>query len=100
MLSVALVLVGVGTLLAGVAVGPEHAWPFALAEYVPYPAYLLPCVAACVVSLVLLSGASQAQVAPPRASDVGARTVMESAATLSVPLVVETGVGDNWASAH
>ncbi|HYX01356.1 MAG TPA: DNA polymerase, partial [Reyranella sp.] len=29
-----------------------------------------------------------------------ARKVMESAATLSVPLVVETGVGDNWASAH
>ncbi|UYN94427.1 MAG: DNA polymerase I [Enhydrobacter sp.] len=29
-----------------------------------------------------------------------ARTVMESAATLSVPLVVDTGVGDNWAAAH
>jgi DNA polymerase-1 len=29
-----------------------------------------------------------------------ARKVMESAATLSVPLVVETGVGDNWAAAH
>jgi len=29
-----------------------------------------------------------------------ARTVMESAATLSVPLVVETGVGANWAAAH
>jgi DNA polymerase-1 len=28
------------------------------------------------------------------------RKVMESAASLSVPLVVETGVGDNWASAH
>jgi len=28
------------------------------------------------------------------------RTVMESAATLSVPLVVETGVGTNWATAH
>jgi DNA polymerase-1 len=28
------------------------------------------------------------------------RKVMESAATLSVPLVVETGVGDNWAQAH
>jgi len=26
--------------------------------------------------------------------------VMESAATLSVPLVVDTGVGDNWAAAH
>jgi DNA polymerase I len=29
-----------------------------------------------------------------------ARTVMEGAATLSVPLVVDTGVGDNWAAAH
>ena len=29
-----------------------------------------------------------------------ARDVMEGAATLSVPLVVETGVGDNWAAAH
>jgi DNA polymerase I len=34
-----------------------------------------------------------------RAKDV-ARKVMESAATLSVPLVVETGVGANWAAAH
>jgi DNA polymerase-1 len=29
-----------------------------------------------------------------------ARTVMEAAAKLSVPLVVETGVGTNWAAAH
>ncbi len=29
-----------------------------------------------------------------------ARTVMEAAATLSVPLVVETGQGANWAQAH
>ena len=29
-----------------------------------------------------------------------ARKVMESAATLSVPLVVDTGVGANWAAAH
>ncbi len=29
-----------------------------------------------------------------------ARTVMESAATLSVPLVVDTGVGATWAAAH
>jgi DNA polymerase-1 len=29
-----------------------------------------------------------------------ARRVMESAATLSVPLVVETGVGKTWAEAH
>jgi DNA polymerase-1 len=28
------------------------------------------------------------------------RTVMESAAKLSVPLVVDTGVGTNWAAAH
>jgi len=28
------------------------------------------------------------------------RSVMEGAAILSVPLVVETGVGDNWAAAH
>jgi DNA polymerase I len=34
-----------------------------------------------------------------RAKEV-ARKVMESAATLSVPLVVETGVGSNWAAAH
>ncbi len=34
-----------------------------------------------------------------KAKDV-ARKVMESAATLSVPLVVETGVGANWAAAH
>jgi DNA polymerase I len=29
-----------------------------------------------------------------------ARTVMEAAAKLSVPLVVETGIGINWAAAH
>ncbi len=29
-----------------------------------------------------------------------ARKVMESAAALTVPLVVDTGVGDNWAAAH
>ena len=29
-----------------------------------------------------------------------AKTVMESAAALSVPLVVETGIGQNWAEAH
>jgi DNA polymerase-1 len=29
-----------------------------------------------------------------------ARKVMEGAATLTVPLVVDTGVGDNWAAAH
>lgn len=29
-----------------------------------------------------------------------ARKVMEAAATLSVPLVVETGIGGNWAEAH
>lgn len=29
-----------------------------------------------------------------------AREVMEAAATLSVPLVVETGIGRNWAEAH
>jgi DNA polymerase-1 len=29
-----------------------------------------------------------------------ARTVMEAAAKLSVPLVVETGIGTNWAAAH
>ena len=34
-----------------------------------------------------------------RTKDV-ARKVMESAATLTVPLVVDTGVGDNWAAAH
>ena len=28
------------------------------------------------------------------------RTVMEGAAKLSVPLVVDTGVGANWAAAH
>ena len=28
------------------------------------------------------------------------RKVMESAASLSVPLVVDTGVGLNWAAAH
>ena len=28
------------------------------------------------------------------------RTIMEGAASLTVPLVVETGVGDNWAAAH
>ena len=29
-----------------------------------------------------------------------ARRVMESAAVLSVPLVVETGTGHSWAEAH
>jgi DNA polymerase-1 len=29
-----------------------------------------------------------------------ARAVMQDAATLSVPLVVETGTGSNWAEAH
>jgi DNA polymerase-1 len=29
-----------------------------------------------------------------------AKNVMEAAATLSIPLVVETGIGQNWAQAH
>jgi DNA polymerase-1 len=29
-----------------------------------------------------------------------ARTVMEGAANLSVPLTVETGIGHSWADAH
>jgi DNA polymerase-1 len=29
-----------------------------------------------------------------------AREVMQAAATLSIPLVVETGQGRNWAEAH
>ncbi len=29
-----------------------------------------------------------------------ARNVMQAAATLSIPLVVETGIGQNWAQAH
>ena len=31
---------------------------------------------------------------------LGVKTSMEAAATLSVPLVVETGIGGNWAAAH
>ena len=34
------------------------------------------------------------------ATAVVAKRVMEEAATLSVPLVVETGIGRNWAAAH
>jgi DNA polymerase-1 len=29
-----------------------------------------------------------------------AQTIMQNAATLSVPLQVETGIGPNWGSAH
>ena len=45
----------------------------------------------------LLFEAPEAEV--PALTDL-ARRVMESAATLSVPLVVETGVGRTWADAH
>jgi DNA polymerase-1 len=42
----------------------------------------------------------EAPAAEAEATALVARTVMESAATLSVPLVVETGTGANWAAAH
>jgi DNA polymerase-1 len=35
----------------------------------------------------------------PALADVATR-IMEAAATLSVPLVVETGTGHSWAEAH
>ncbi len=42
----------------------------------------------------------EAPEAEAEATTVVARTVMEAAATLSVPLVVETGHGHTWAQAH
>ena len=42
----------------------------------------------------------EAPAAEAEATAALARRVMESAATLSVPLVVETGTGRNWAEAH
>ena len=42
----------------------------------------------------------EAPAAEAEATAALARRVMEAAATLSVPLVVETGVGRNWAEAH
>jgi DNA polymerase I len=42
----------------------------------------------------------EAPVAETEATALLARRVMEGAATLSVPLVVETGAGVNWAAAH
>ena len=45
----------------------------------------------------LLFEAPEAEAAPLAAL---AKRVMEAAASLSVPLVVETGQGANWAEAH
>lgn len=42
----------------------------------------------------------EAPAAEAEATAALARLVMEAAATLSVPLVVETGIGQNWAAAH
>lgn len=45
--------IGVVALTAGYRVGPEHFWPIALTQYVPYPAFLLPGIAALGLSLML-----------------------------------------------
>ncbi len=50
---VGLVVTGLLTLVVGYWMGPEHFWPFALAQYVPYPAFLLPSLVALALSLVL-----------------------------------------------
>ena len=47
------VVTGIIVLIAGDWVGPEHFWLFALAQYVPYPAFLLPSLAALGLSLTL-----------------------------------------------
>ena len=44
---------GVIVLVVGYRVGPEHFWFFALAQYVPFPAFLLPSLAALGLSLAL-----------------------------------------------
>lgn len=50
---VILVVAGIVVLAAGYKVGPEHFWLFALAQYVPYPAFLLPSLAAVGLSITL-----------------------------------------------
>ncbi len=50
---VGLVVTGLLVLGVGYWMGPEHFWPFALAQYMPYPAFLLPSLAALGLSLVL-----------------------------------------------
>jgi endonuclease/exonuclease/phosphatase (EEP) superfamily protein YafD len=52
-MTVAGVAIGVATLLGGYAIGPERIWLVSLAQYVPYPAYLLPAVISAIVSFTL-----------------------------------------------
>jgi DNA polymerase-1 len=42
----------------------------------------------------------EAKEAEVEALIVVAKDVMQAAATLAVPLVVEAGIGDNWEAAH
>lgn len=50
---VALVSGGIALLAGGYLAGPEHFWPVAQAQYVPYPAYLLPALTAAALSVLL-----------------------------------------------
>ena len=50
---VTLVVTGIIGLVAGYSVGPEHFWLLALAQYVPYPAFLLTSLVAVGFSLAL-----------------------------------------------
>ena len=48
-----LVVTGIMVLTVGYWVGPEYFWLFALAQYLPYPAFVLPSLAALGLSLAL-----------------------------------------------
>lgn len=50
---IGLVVAGVIVLAAGYRMGPERFWLFALAQYAPYPVYLLPAFAALGLSWML-----------------------------------------------
>lgn len=50
---ITLVATSILVLAGGYMVGPEHFWLFALAQYIPYPAFLVPSLAALGLSLTL-----------------------------------------------
>ena len=52
---VTFVVTGIIGLVAGYSVGPEHFWLLALAQYVPYPAFLLTSLVASLPAAIVVS---------------------------------------------